>query len=50
MRITKRRRIKLRSRKYNDMKPHVFDKLIQLLPHVMKGIEIPLHNDTWSIY
>jgi len=44
--ITKRQRIKLRSRKYNDMKPHVFDKLLQLLPHVMKGISIPKHYDT----
>jgi len=44
--ITKRQRIKLRSRKYNDMKPHVFDKLLKLLPSVMAGIRIPNHYDT----
>jgi len=46
MTISKRQRIKLRSRKYNDMKPHVFDKLLALLPHVMDGISIPNHYES----
>lgn len=41
--ITKKMRQKLRSQKYPDMKPHIFDKLVQYLPHVMKGIKIPEH-------
>ncbi len=45
MKITKKMRQKLRSRKYPDMKPHIFDKLLEALPHVMKGIKIPEHYD-----
>jgi len=43
--ITKKIRRKLRSRKYHDMKPHIFDKLVCYLPHVLDGIVIPKHNE-----
>jgi hypothetical protein len=44
--ISKRMRQKLRSQKYPDMKPHVFDKLIKLLPSVLTGITVPKHYGT----
>ena len=50
MKLTKRQRIKLRSRKYNDMRPHIFDKLLYLLPHTLCGVQIPAHYDNLPDY
>jgi hypothetical protein len=36
--FTKKQRRKLRSKKYTDMKPLIFDKLATLIPHVFKGM------------
>lgn len=41
--LTKKQRQKLRSRRFPDMHPHIFDKLILCLPHVLAGIPIPSH-------
>lgn len=47
MEITTKQRQKLRSRHwlFRDMRPHIFDRLILLLPHVLRGIEVPKHYD-----
>jgi len=43
MTITKKQRIRLRSIKYNDMHPHIFDKAIKLNPYMLAGVRIPYH-------
>jgi hypothetical protein len=43
MQLTTKQRQKLRSKYWKHMKPHIFDKLILILPHVLAGIEIPDH-------
>jgi len=41
--MTKRQRIKMRSRKYNNMRPHIFDKALAANPYMLVGIPIPDH-------
>jgi len=45
MMVSKKVRRKIRSRKYPNMKPHIFDKLIKYLPNVLCGLNIPKHNE-----
>lgn len=37
--MTKKNRRKIRSMKWIHMKPHVFDKLIKIIPYVLRGTE-----------
>jgi hypothetical protein len=41
--ITKKCRRKIRSAYYPDMKPHIFDKLVGMLPYVLYGLAMPRH-------
>jgi len=41
--MSKKQREKLRSARHPDMRPHIFDKLVQMLPGVLAGIPIPPH-------
>jgi hypothetical protein len=43
--MTIKQRQKLRSSNdlFRDMRPHIFDKLIAMLPHVLAGVSIPNH-------
>jgi len=43
MQITKKQREKLRAERFHDMRPHIFDKLILMLPGVLAGIVVPPH-------
>lgn len=38
--ITRKQRRRLRSLYWPDMHPHIFDKLLVLLPHVLAGIDV----------
>ena len=37
--FSKKARRKMRSLLWPDMKPHIFDKLVRMLPSVLKGIK-----------
>jgi hypothetical protein len=35
--ISKKQRRRIRSHYFKDMKPHIFDKLLDSIPYVLKG-------------
>lgn len=37
---TKKERRKIRSKYFNDMKPHIFDRLLVAIPYVLKGYQV----------
>ena len=43
--ITTKQRKKLRSRHplFRNMKPHIFDRLVEIMPSILAGIVVPDH-------
>lgn len=50
MKLTKKQRLKLRSRRFPDMRPIVFSRLYKILPSFLAGVEIPDHwEGNWGM-
>ena len=41
MKISKKQRRRIRSSNFKHMKPHVFDKLIDIMPHTLYNFDMP---------